>query len=67
MKFQSSLDLQRVTMPLDRPLLESSSGDLVLRRNYKSGSTVIEVNHVTDSHLLTQIGCIRKNMLSSCT
>lgn len=63
MEFKSSVDLQCMTMPLDRPFIESSSGDLVLRRNYKSGSTVIEVNHVTDNHLQNQIGCIGKNIL----
>lgn len=58
-----SADLQPWRGLLDGPCIKSSSGDPVLRRSSKSGSPLIEVNHVTDNHLQNQIGCIGENVV----
>lgn len=58
-----SADLQPRRGLLDGPCIKSSSGDPVLRRSSKSGSPLIEVNHVTDNHLQNQIGCIGENVV----
>lgn len=58
----SAVEVPRVTMRWTAlpPRAARGSG---AEGNDESGSTVIEVNHVTDSHLQDHIGCIGNNVL----